>query len=439
MMSRLEKENIPIENVVGFASDTTNSMVGQYNSVFSHLKERLPHIACVKCSCHSIHLVASKASAILPRNIEDMLRNVGAHFNRSALRQKRLQELQNFFQVEIHKILSPCTTRWLSLKACVDRILEQKDVLKEYFEQDLQTDRSITTENILKTLNNSFSILYLEFMSHTSELFNDFNKLFQSNKPLLHELKPQVEKLLRNVAASYMEFSYVKRTDIFKVDYRNPGRFVPLQKIDLGVLATQTLLDLKNDPNPPADSDIDEVLKKCLSFYIEAFKEIKSRFTFEDPLYACIDIVNPRIAQKYQNRDLKNVLERFPILKTHVNEQRLVKEWRDHAFLNHEDLGLSPDLSVEEYWKKVFSMKNELGEELFPNMKKVLSLILVLPFSNACVERIFSRLKNIKTEHRNRLKTDTICALMSTAQGLKNNPIKFEPTKKMLCAKLSKY
>lgn len=35
----LENEQIPLKCFVGFASDTTNSMVGPHNSVFSHLKE----------------------------------------------------------------------------------------------------------------------------------------------------------------------------------------------------------------------------------------------------------------------------------------------------------------------------------------------------------------------------------------------------------------
>ncbi|XP_069964757.1 uncharacterized protein [Bactrocera oleae] len=49
----LLNRNIPIENMVGFSSDTTNVMVGEH-------KSDLPHIALVKCSCHMIHLSSSK-------------------------------------------------------------------------------------------------------------------------------------------------------------------------------------------------------------------------------------------------------------------------------------------------------------------------------------------------------------------------------------------
>ncbi|XP_026746353.1 uncharacterized protein LOC113507655 isoform X2 [Trichoplusia ni] len=171
LLNWLDNKKIPIKNFVGFASDTTNSMVGEHNSVFSHLKERVPHIACVKCSCHMIHLVASKACLKLPRFVEDFLRNVGAHFNRSTLRHEKLKELQLFFNVEVHKILSPSVTRWLSLEACVNRVLEQYDVLSAYFRLELLEDPSKITEDIIGVLDNKLTKIYLEFMSFTLEQF----------------------------------------------------------------------------------------------------------------------------------------------------------------------------------------------------------------------------------------------------------------------------
>ncbi|KAJ2954349.1 hypothetical protein O0L34_g2607 [Tuta absoluta] len=157
LLNWLSNKQIPLKNFVAFASDTTNSMVGEHNSVFSHLKERVPHIACVKCSCHMIHLVASKACLKLARFVEDFLRNVGTHFNRSTLRQEKLKELQLFFNVEVHKILSPSVTRWLSPEACVKRVLEQYDVLSEYFRLEVLEDPSKITEDIIGVLDNKLT------------------------------------------------------------------------------------------------------------------------------------------------------------------------------------------------------------------------------------------------------------------------------------------
>lgn len=51
---------------------------------------------------------------------------------------------------------------------------------------------------------------------------------------------------------------------------------------------------------------------------------------------------------------------------------------------------------------------------MFPNLKKVIGLLLVLPFWNARFERIVKPDKINKSYNRNRLNTETISALMAT-------------------------
>jgi hypothetical protein len=46
--------------------------------------------------------------------------------------------------------------------------------------------------------------------------------------------------------------------------------------------------------------------------------------------------------------------------------------------------------------------------ELYPLILKLLSVAVVIPLSTAEVERVFSQVKLIKTEHRNRLKQETL-------------------------------
>lgn len=182
----LTSKQIPFSNMVGFSADTTIVMFGDHVSLSASLKTELPHIACIKCSCHTLHLAASKACLKLPRSLEDLLRNLGSHFSRSFCRQMRFKEFQEFFQVDIHKILSPANTRWLSLKAWVDRVLEQFVPLREYLRELTFEDPSWTTEEMLSTMNNKFMEIYLEFMSYTLGLFTSVNLMFQSELPLLY-------------------------------------------------------------------------------------------------------------------------------------------------------------------------------------------------------------------------------------------------------------
>ena len=120
-------------------------------------------------------------------------------------------------------------------------------------------------------------------------------------------------------------------------------------------------------------------------------------------------------------------------MKDCVSEQDLDNEWREHALLDHEKLKLSTTLSVETYWKRVFEFKNAAGQLMFPNLKIVVSLLLVLPFSNASVERVFSNLNNIKTENRNKLSVEVINSLLITKQAIneQGGMVQFEPTEQM--------
>lgn len=75
-----------------------------------------------------------------------------------------------------------------------------------------------------------------------------------------------------------------------------------------------------------------------------------------------------------------------------------------------------PECLSIKYWQKVFMMKTALGLPAFPNLNTVMKLLLILPFSNASVERVFSTLKNCKTIHINKLKTATMVCLITTKE-----------------------
>lgn len=91
-------------------------------------------------------------------------------------------------------------------------------------------------------------------------------------------------------------------------------------------------------------------------------------------------------------------------------------------------------MDTEDYWAKIFNIKKADGELEFKNLKKVIYFLLVLPFSNVSVERIFSDIKNIKTDHRNNLSTNTLKSILITKNFLSkdNDIINFEPNEEML-------
>lgn len=70
----------------------------------------------------------------------------------------------------------------------------------------------------------------------------------------------------------------------------------------------------------------------------------------------------------------------------------------------------------------------------FPTLCKLAKSCLVLPVSNAEVERIFSMLKKVQTEFRSELANDTICSLLCCKQNTDFPCHKFDPSDSVLKA-----
>ncbi|CAH1099852.1 unnamed protein product [Psylliodes chrysocephalus] len=133
ILKLFSKNDFPLQNMIGFASDGCNTMFGSKNSVAIKLTNDVPGLMLQKCICHSLHLCASEACKNLLRRCEDLARNIYGFFKNSAKRQAMFKEFQDFCNTEPHKILRPAQTRWLSLLQVVRRILEQWEPLKLFF------------------------------------------------------------------------------------------------------------------------------------------------------------------------------------------------------------------------------------------------------------------------------------------------------------------
>lgn len=100
------ENNIPYkENMIGYASDGANNMVGVNNSLKTKLTNDIPNLFVMTCICHSFHLCASYACLMLPRYIEDFARDVHNYINNSPKRLSIFKEFQIYLKIKPNKIL----------------------------------------------------------------------------------------------------------------------------------------------------------------------------------------------------------------------------------------------------------------------------------------------------------------------------------------------
>ena len=97
---------------------------------------------------------------------------------------------------------------------------------------------------------------------------------------------------------------------------------------------------------------------------------------------------------------------------------------------------VAADMNIKDYWSTIFKQKNAVGNQMYPNLAKVVSVLCSFPFSNASVERVFSQLKLIKRDHRTALKYESLLSLITSKLWLQQRGSRvtatLDPPKEML-------
>ncbi|KYN30271.1 hypothetical protein ALC57_00266 [Trachymyrmex cornetzi] len=425
----LESQDISFDNIMGFASDGCNTMMGSQNSVASRFMEKCPGIFIFKCICHSLHLCASEACKELPRTCEALARKVYNEFKNSAKRQYHFQEFQDFLDIEVHKILRPSQTRWLSLYAIVNRILEQWDALKLYFREQMLTARLHSVEQIVQAFDNPITKLYYLFLQWVLPKFTKLNELFQSRSVVLTSLHEKMSVNYRELLETYLCKNYIYRTALKDIDPFNEEKHLRPEQMYFGVKVMEMLSTPAINNNEHLKADFRST---CVKFLAIGCNQIKQRFNFDDPILMFVTNLSPSKAMLRSTRD--NVLSLLPLMKllpriVDLEEyQDIDDEWRQLP-LYELPVDINPKGNVDLFWAKLMFIDDNDQGLTFKKLSKFVLDVLSLPHSNADCERLFSQINLIKTKTRNKLITSTINGLLLTKQRVQGNCLNYEPSK----------
>ena len=258
-------------------------------------------------------------------------------------------------------------------------------------------DPSYTTQSILNGLNNRFVLAQLEFLSIQLHRFNEFNTMFQTTAPMLHHLREEIRKLLRDSLGDFIAVDVIREQDPFLISLECMEIRLPLEKMYMGILATSTLHELKDDPD-----NVLKVKRACVEFLVELVKQIRSRFNMNEPIFRVVEFLIPSNAIACSPPSLAELFVTSPYLADVADKARADLEWRKQSL--EECAVLTPDEPSTVFWQKRLNAKTINGSFKYPNLRKVVACVMSLLFSNASVERLFSLLKLIKSDTRNTLK-----------------------------------
>lgn len=403
------------------ACDNASVMIGCNNSFMQHLKLEIPRLVTLNCICHSSALVASKACEKLPSSCENLIRSISTYISGSAKRCAILREFQEFFNVERNKLLKLSNTRWLILQKCVVRILENWDVLKNYFILATVEDKLKSAEVILSQLNDNVIKAYFLFLKYVLDFLNNFNALFQSRKILVHKLFESSQKLIYQLAKNFMTVNSLKYINNLDID--DEQSILNLEQIHVGPECENLLESLSFECRQ-------QVKSACLDFYRTAVLEMLKRLPYKDPFFEHLTFLEPKIALYNENRNQIKDLTYIATIVEDIDITKLTFEWSIlPSTFDEEQKKILTSLELDEMWHKIVTYKDFNDEIIFPNLKLLIEVVLSFPHSNAEAERIFSIVTDVKNKKRNRLSNDTvsaICVVRSSFQAEGINCINFE-------------
>ncbi|KAJ8875601.1 hypothetical protein PR048_023497 [Dryococelus australis] len=155
-------------------------------------------------------------------------------------------------------------------------------------------------------------------------------------------------------------------------------------------------------------------------------RELYHLLPLQDEELKSIDILEPTKKKSGDWEKEEKLVKTFPNVISNDEYDQLNEEFTAYTLWEPPTaLGIAKTDTPDTYWNKVSSHESN-GKPCFPTLCKLAKAMLILPHSNAAVERAFRNLNLIKTAQISSLDSPMLNALMHIS--LRKTTVKFQPT-----------
>ena len=135
----------------------------------------------------------------------------------SSARRENYRSLHSLTETLDKVVIKHVETRWLSMKQVAVCEVEQWDNLIEYFLKFLpkQKDafrkikKTARYQRLVEALEDSITLAYVSFCAFIARGFEMLLLPFQSDRPMIHLLYPEMQSLLRNLMMKFIRAKYL--------------------------------------------------------------------------------------------------------------------------------------------------------------------------------------------------------------------------------------
>lgn len=426
-MEFMSETGLNYKNMIGIGTDGANNLCGKSHSLYTLLKEKIPHLQLIKCVCHSLNLCASNASDELPCRVEFLLRETRTWFSHSPLRQMRYSKMYQLINAgkQPPKLIQLSSTRWLAWSEAVSTNIKQWLELKQHFQlaSKTQDDKCYTARMLANMYEDDSNLLYLLFLDGILKDVTNLNLAFQKTNADITKLYADLYMLLMSLVRRIIKPSYLKhqRTssilhqadidDVARVlekvhqDFENA--LLPLESVNFGhrfesYAAKKTI----------SQTSLKVVQERCVAYTIRLCNELVKRLPYNLPTVESLRYLTPEMCLNQLNTSYRNLP--WELAGKDLDRDAIESQFRRLQTLRICEISpnFNNDVEITDFWIAVRRMTNANGEKCFKDLTELAFRALSLPIINVVVERVFSIMAVIKSKLRNRLTMPMLVALM---------------------------
>jgi len=270
-MECLVEDGLSVSNLVGLGSDGASAMVGHHKSVATLMQQAQLGIVLFRCTCHSLHLAASKALVIMPTAVEFLIRESHKWFSTSPKRSLAYKELYQVMEGKMPKeIPGHSETRWLAYLEAIVTILDQCDDLKLHFQLAASTEHCYTAQQLCDMFSDVCNKLYLLCMR---KVLTEVNKVFQAANADVTKLTGDLLQLYACLMQLVVILSILEKVPANSLDsFAFRENLMPVSCVHFG-------FEFENACGT-ASLSIDQLLsirERCRNFVVELADQVQMR------------------------------------------------------------------------------------------------------------------------------------------------------------------
>jgi hypothetical protein len=374
LKNSLKSNNLKVENILSYGADNASVNYGKHKSVFVNLQNENSYLIKGNCNAHILHNTAQHGLYQLPLDIDNLVKKIYAHFSTSAKRIDALKDCYKYTDEEYSKPLRHANTRWLSLCEALKRLIDNIESVKIYF---LGIDRYDCPRII-------------------SEFFweqNDDSECIATMNELILHFSYNYMQIFNN---SLLELQRKTTNSTNLYDIMNDLRKKLMNRSEHGFYGNYVNSILENDRTSPKFREkFEKTAKNVLQM---ALDYLKKNFDFENSVFLKLKSLNLDNCLKHNE-----VIEIIKLLNIRIDREKILDEI---CTFNEILVKIPAKERIEsksiDIWTKILRQKK------LSNFSRIMESFFCIPIANDYVERIFSVIKNLWTDERNRMSINLV-------------------------------